>query len=214
MDEMLEALRSNFEGNERMRQYLINRVAKWGNNDEQADALAKRIADYYCAKVHTFVNGRGGPCMAALFSLTFALQGGLRTGALPDGRKAHESLAPGLAATYGRDRRSATALIDSVCKLDAAEMPNGAVLDVNLHPSAIKGDDGLEALVALIKAFMNQGGYAVQFNVFDTETLRKAQRYPERYANLQVRVTGWSVYFNALTPLEQEQYIARITHGN
>jgi pyruvate formate-lyase/glycerol dehydratase family glycyl radical enzyme len=214
MDELLKALRNNFEGKERMRQYLVNRVAKWGNNETEVDAMAVRIADYYSGKVHTFTNGRGGPCMAALFSLTFALQGGLRTGALPDGRKARESLAPGLASTYGRDRRSVTALIDSICKLDATDTPNGAVLDVNLHPSALKGDDGLEALVALIKTFINQGGYAIQFNVFDTETLRKAQRHPERYANLQVRVTGWSVYFNALTPLEQEQYIARITHGN
>ncbi len=214
MAEMLEALKTNFAGQERMRQYLVNRIPKWGNNHPQADSLARRVADYYSGKVHSFVNGRGGPCMAALFSLTFALRGGQLTGALPDGRRAGESLAPGLAATYGRDRTSATALINSICKLDATDTPNGAVLDVNLHPTAVKGEEGLEGLVALIKAFMQQGGYAVQFNVFDVETLRKAQRHPERYANLQVRVTGWSVYFNALTPLEQEQYIARITHGN
>ncbi len=221
MDEMLEALKGNFEGRERMRQYLLNRVPKWGNNQPEADDLAVRISEYYCGKVHSFTNGRGGPSFAALFSLTFALRGGQLTGALPDGRKAHDSLAPGLAATYGRDRNSATALIESVCKLDPTATPNGAVLDVNLHPTAIKGEDGLEDLVALIKTFLwprqdepVKGGYAVQFNVFDVETLRDAQRYPERYATLQVRVTGWSVYFNALSALEQEQYIKRITHGN
>ncbi|MCL4466881.1 MAG: hypothetical protein M1389_12795 [Chloroflexi bacterium] len=212
--EVLEALRANFEGQERMRQYLVNRTPKWGNNDPDADGLARRIADYYCNKVHNFTNGRGGPCMAALFSLTFALHGGERTGALPDGRRAGESLAPGLAASYGRDRNSVTALIDSVTKLDSTLTPNGAVLDVTLHPSAIKEEEGLEGLVALIKTFLSKGGYAVQFNVFDVDTLRDAQRYPERYSTLQVRVTGWSVYFTSLSRQEQELYIARITHGN
>lgn len=213
MEEVLEALRDDFEGHERLRQYLLNRVPKWGNNDPEADALAKRVADYYCGKVHTFTNGRGGGCQAALFTLTFALSGGERTGALPDGRKARESLAPGVGATYGRDRHGVTALVDSVVKLDATLVPNGSVLDVTLHPTAVQGDEGLDGLVALIRAFFAGGGYAIQFNVFDAETLRDAQRYPERYSTLQVRVTGWSVYFTALSRHEQDQYIARITHG-
>ncbi len=196
-----------------MRQYLLNRVAKWGNNDEESDALAKTIADHFCNKVHTFQNGRGGSCQAALFSLTFALEGGLLTGALPDGRKAQESLAPGIGAAYGRDRNGVTALMDSVAKLDSTLMPNGAVLDVTLHPSAIEGEEGVEDLAALIRTFFLKGGYALQFNVFDIDTLRDAQRYPEQYANLQVRVTGWSVYFTSMTTLEQDQYIARIAHG-
>ena len=92
-------------------------------------------------------------------------------------------------------------------------LPNGSVLDVTLHPSAVRGEEGLAALVGLIRAFLMRGGYAVQFNVLDAETLRDAQRYPERYSTLQVRVTGWSVYFTSLTKLEQDQYIARIAHG-
>ncbi len=214
IEEILEALRDNFEGNEVMRQYLLNRIAKWGNNDEEADELAERIAEYYCNKVHSFRNGRGGPCQAALFSLTFALEGGRLTGALPDGRRSGESLAPGIGASYGRDRNGVTALLESVAKLDSTLMPNGAVLDVTLHPSAVEGEEGLQALIALIKTFFSKGGYALQFNIFDTETLRDAQRFPERYANLQVRVTGWSVYFTSMSSHEQDQYIARITHGN
>ena len=213
VEEILEALRSDFQGQEPMRQYLLNRVPKWGNSAPEADGLAKRIADYYCNKVHSFTNGRGGACLAALFSLDSALTMGQLTGALPDGRKARESLAPGLGAAYGRDRNGVTALIESVTKLDSTLTPNGAVLDVTLHPSAVKGEEGLEALVALIKTFLAKGGYAVQFNVFDVETLKDAQRHPERYATLQIRVTGWSVYFTSLSRLEQDQYIARITHS-
>jgi formate C-acetyltransferase len=211
--EVLEALRSDFEGRETMRQYLLNRVPKWGNNDPEADDLAKRIAGYFCNKVHSFTNGRGGVCSAALFSLNAALTMGQLTGALPDGRKAWESLAPGQGAAYGRDRNGVTALIDSVTKLDSTLTPNGAVLDVTLHPSAVAGEEGLEALTALIKTFLAQGGYAVQFNVFDVHTLKEAQRHPERYATLQIRVTGWSVYFTCLSKLQQDQYIARITHS-
>ena len=213
MEEILKALADDFEGHERMRRYLLNRIAKWGNNDNEADELAGRIAEHFCDKVHSFHNARGGPCQAALFSLTFALEGGRLTGALPDGRKSGESLAPGIGAAYGRDRNGVTALMNSVAKLDATATPNGAVLDITLHPSAVKGDEGLEALIALIKTFFLKGGYALQFNIFDAETLRDAQRLPERYANLQVRVTGWSVYFTSMSTLEQDQYIARITHG-
>ncbi|MBN1686527.1 MAG: hypothetical protein JW852_07715 [Spirochaetales bacterium] len=214
MNEMLDALRSNFAGREQMRQYLLNRVAKWGNNDPAVDELGTEIADLYCNKVHTFVNGRGGACTAALFSLDFALRGGLLTGALPDGRNAGASLAPSLNASYGRDTAGVTALINSVTKLDGTLTPNGAVVDVTLHPSAVAGEEGLEALISLMKTFFAQGGYGVQFNVFDVETLKDAQRNPEQYATLQVRVTGWSVYFTSMSKLEQDNYIARITHGN
>jgi formate C-acetyltransferase len=212
MAEIIEALRCNFEGEERMRQYLLNRVPKWGNNDDDADAMATRVADYYCKKVHTLKNARDGSCQAALFTLVFSMKGGQLTGALPDGRKAHESLAPGMGATYGRDRSGLTALLDSAAKVDATETPNGAVLDVTMHPSAVRGEEGLEAFVNLIKTFFSKGGYALQFNVFDVETLREAQKHPEQYASLQIRLTGWSVYFTTLSEAEQNQFIARTTH--
>jgi formate C-acetyltransferase len=175
--------------------------------------LAKRITEYYCNKVHTFTNGRGGPCRAALFSLDFSWKGGQLTGALPDGKKAHESLSPGIGATSGQDKNGVTALIDSVTKLDSTLTPNGAVLDVTLHPSAVEGEEGLDAFVALIKTFFARDGYALQFNIFDTETLRDAQHHPEKYASLQIRVTGWSVYFTTLSKDEQDQFIIRNTHG-
>lgn len=212
MAEILNAIQCDFEGYEPMRQYLLNKVPKWGNNDPQADAMGKRIADYYCNKVHTFTNARGGPVQAALFTLTTQWTMGKVTGALPDGRKAHTSLAPGVGATPGRDMNGVTGLIGSVTKLDFTETPNGSVLDVMLHPTAVKDDEGLDAFVTLIKTFFDKGGYALQFNVFDVETLRDAQRHPELYASLQIRVTGWSVHFTKLSRFEQDQFIARNIH--
>ena len=212
MAEVLDAIQSDFDGYEPMRQYLLNKVPKWGNSDSEADAMAKRIADYYCNKVHTFTNARGGPVQAALFTLTTQWSMGKVTGALPDGRKAGTSLAPGVGATPGRDMNGATGLIGSVSKLDFTETPNGSVLDVMLHPTAVKGNEGLDAFVTLIKTFFAGGGYALQFNVFDVDTLRDAQRHPERYASLQIRVTGWSVHFTKLSKFEQDQFIARNIH--
>jgi formate C-acetyltransferase len=213
MAEMIEATRNGFTGLEDMRLYLRNRVPKWGNNVADVDEIAKQVADHFCSTVHSFTNGRGGGCQAALFTLTAALGFGKLTGATPDGRSPRESLAPGVGSTYGLDREGVTGLINSVTKLDFSETPNGSVLDVTLHPTAVAGEEGLHAFVSLIKTFFKGGGYAIQFNVMDVETLRDAQRRPEKYASLQVRITGWSVYFTTLTTEEQEQYIARIAHG-
>ena len=212
MNEILNAIKSDFGGQEPMRQYLLNKVPKWGNNDNEADEMAKRIADYYCQKAHSFTNARGGPVQAALFTLTTQWSMGKITGAMPDGRKAFASLAPGVGAAPGRDMKGVTGLIGSVTKLDFTETPNGSVLDVMLHPTAVKGEEGLDAMVGLIKTFFAKGGYAMQFNVYDPETLRNAQKYPEQYTSLQIRVTGWSVYFNTLSKFEQDQFIARNIH--
>jgi len=106
-----------------------------------------------------------------------------------------------------------TALIESVTQLDFTRTPNGAVLDVMLHPSAVGGPEGLDAFVSLIQTFFARGGYACQFNVVNPDTLRLAQRHPERYSTLQIRVTGWSVYFTELPREEQDTFIARCVHG-
>ncbi|MBC8452833.1 MAG: hypothetical protein H8D69_00005, partial [Chloroflexi bacterium] len=213
MPELIEATRNGFANREDMRLYLRNRVPKWGNNNAAVDAIGKVVADHFCSTVHSFTNGRGGGCQAALFTLTAALGFGKLSGATPDGRNARELFAPGVGSTYGLDRDGVTGLINSVAKLDFSETPNGSVLDVTLHPTAVAGEEGLNAFVSLIKTFFTGGGYALQFNVMDVETLRDAQRRPEKYASLQVRITGWSVYFTTLTTEEQELYIARIAHG-
>jgi formate C-acetyltransferase len=111
------------------------------------------------------------------------------------------------------DKGGVTALIESVTQLDFTQTPNGSVLDVMLHPSAVRGPEGLDGFVSLIRTFFERGGYAIQFNVVDPEMLRQAQREPERFATLQIRVTGWSVYFTELSREEQDTFIERCIHG-
>jgi pyruvate-formate lyase len=213
IDELIAAMKGNWDGNEPMRLHLANRIPKWGNGQPEADELARRIADHYCCTVHSLRNGRGGPVQAALFTLDYQWLLGQKTSATPDGRRAGESLAPGCGASSGMDREGVTALVNSVTKLDFTETPNGAVVDIMLHPTAVSGQDGLDAFVGLIKTFFSRGGYAVQFNVVDVPTLRDAQVHPEKYATLQIRVTGWSVFFASLSKFEQDQFIHRISHG-
>jgi pyruvate-formate lyase len=213
MAELIDALDADFRGREPMRQYLLHRVPRWGNGDPEVDGIAKRIADVYCHKVHSFTNGRGGRCQAALYGLLTWREFGEGTAALPDGRKARAPLAAGVGCSAGADRCGVTGLIDSVTRLDFSATPNGSVLDVMLHPTAVAGHEGLDAFVALIRTFFAKGGYAVQFNVVSLETLRDAQLHPERYGSLQIRVTGWSAYWNRLSREEQELFLERNVHG-
>jgi formate C-acetyltransferase len=209
---LVDAVDADFAGREPLRRHLREALPKYGNDNDEADAMARRVADRYCAKVHTFCNARGGPLQAALFTLTFQWEFGRATGATPDGRRAREPLAPGAGPQPGLDRSGVTALLNSASRLDYSETPNGAVVDVTLHPSAVAGENGLEAFAALIRTFFAQGGYALQCNVYDADTLRDAQRHPERHAGLQIRVTGWSVFFTKLSRFEQDQFIARVSH--
>ena len=195
-----------------MRQYLVNAAPKWGNDDPLADAMARRVADHYCSKIHSFTNVYGHPFQAAIFSFTLNYQYGRRTGALPDGRRSGMPLASGAGSMSGRDRAGVTALVNSVTKLDWTETPNGTVLDVMLDPKAVEGAQGLDAFVTLIKTFFARGGYALQFNVVDPKTLLDAQQHPERHQSLQIRVAGYSAYFTKLSKYEQDHFITQNAH--
>ena len=219
IQELIEALEHDFQGHEPMRQYLANAVPKWGNGDSEADALSRQVAQHYCEKIHSFVNERGGPYQAALYSFTFQWTLGSDTGALPDGRKAHMPLAPGVGAMAGRDRSGVTGVLESVSGLDFYQTPNGSVLDVRLHPSSVRGQAGIEAMTSLVKTFFKKGadrvspGYALQFDVVEAETLCAAQRNPEAYRTLQVRVAGYSAYFVQLSTEMQDHLIAQGRHS-
>ena len=120
---------------------------------------------------------------------------------------ASEPLAKNLSPAVGADKAGVTGLIGTVKKLDGTLMPNGAVLDVVLHPSAVEGTAGSKAVLALIKTYFEAGGMALQFNIFDPSVLRKAQEEPEKYSTLQVRLCGWNVYFKDLSKKEQDEFI-------
>jgi hypothetical protein len=157
---------------------------KFGNDCEAPDRLAREITDHVGGRSSTTRRTSAAAASARrLNSIDHCLRFGEATGALPDGRHAHEPLSKNLSAVTGMDRDGVTALINSVTRIDFTQFPNGSVLDLVLHPSAVQGEAGLDALVGLIRGYFAQGGFGVQFNIFDAETLREAQQHPERHAN-------------------------------
>ena len=110
-------------------------------------------------------------------------------------------------ACIGMDRNGITGLMDSVLKVDMRQFPCGTCLDIMLHPTSVRGEEGIKILVSLIRSFVAHGGSGIQFNIFDAKVLRDAQVHPEKYANLQVRVCGWNVRFTDLAPEAQETFI-------
>ncbi|MGE5532669.1 MAG: pyruvate formate lyase family protein [Bacteroidota bacterium] len=210
LEELKAALAANWQGYEELRLVAQHRVPKWGNNDERVDALAVVITNFLGDRLNHEPNARGGVFQAALYAIIDAAKAnGRSTGALPDGRLAGEPLTLNTGASLGMDQNGVTSLINSVTKLDLAQFPNGTVLDIMLHPSVANGPEGVATICSIIRSFFAQGGMAIQFNIFDAALLREAQRHPERYANLQVRVCGWNVRFVDLAPDEQEMFITK-----
>ncbi len=208
--ELRAALAANWQGYEGLRQDAICHVPKWGNNDDTVDQLAIKITDFLGRRINHEPNARGGVFQAALYGITVAARElGIDTGALPNGHRAGEPLTLNTGATPGRDKNGVTSLINSVTKINLMQFPNGTVLDIMLHPSATRGDEGLNTIVAIIRSHFAQGGMAIQFNIFDRMILRDAKAHPEKYANLQVRVCGWNVRFIDLAPDEQDIFITK-----
>ncbi|MEW6359116.1 MAG: glycyl radical enzyme domain-containing protein [Planctomycetota bacterium] len=204
------ALAADWQGFEELRLAARNRVPKWGNNDDRVDRFAVAITGFAGKRINREPNARGGVFQAALYAiLPTAQRFGKLTGALPDGRRAGEPLAINTGSMVAMDRDGVTSLINSVTKIDLAQFPNGTVLDVMFHPTAVRGAEGIQTMISVIRTHFDQGGMAIQFNIFDADTLRDAQRNPQKYVNLQVRLCGWNVRFADLSPKEQEMFIAK-----
>ncbi len=213
LDELCRMLKCNWEGYEKERVKFLRLKEKYGNNNPVADTVAKELADYSASLVNGIPNGRGGVFKASLFTIDRCFELGKKMWATPDGRKAGEPLSKNLCAVTGMDKKGITSLINSVTIFDHAAYPNGSVLDIVLHPSAVSGDDGLEAFYGIIMTYFKKGGFAIHGNIFDAEVLKKARANPEKYANLQVRVCGWNAYFVNLSPEEQSAFIAQAEVG-
>lgn len=207
--ELSEALDANWKGYEKLCLEIRNDPHKYGNNDKEADAYAAAIADFLSLRVSNVPNGRGGVYKLDMHSARQFIDQGKKTLASADGRKAGALLSKNGTPCDGMDKNGATALIESALKLNPVNFHESFGLDIMLHPSAVEGDDGLCVFKALLKTYMEGGGMTMQFNVFNTETLRDAQKNPEKYRNLQVRVCGWNVLWNNLSSAEQNAYIKR-----
>jgi len=207
--EIVEALRTNFEGKETLRQMLLNEAPKYGNDDDYADSIVVELSRHFCAELEKYKNPRGGGYHAHFLSFVAAVSGGASTGATADGRKAGEPVANSLAPQQGRDKHGITALLKSAGKIDHSLAAAGTSLIFDLHPSATQGEDGVEKLDKLLRTYLGMGGAHVECNIVDAEVLRMAQKEPEKYSGLSVRVAGYSAYFVNLDVNMQEHIIQK-----
>jgi trans-4-hydroxy-L-proline dehydratase len=210
-DELRAALAADFEGHERTRQLLLNRTPKFGNDDDYADELMRRHFEAYYGLIEGRPNTRGGEYHVNFLSTTCHVYFGSVTGATPDGRGAWQPLSDGVSPSQSASRNGPTAVIRSLSKMDHWRT-GGTLLNLKFTPSILAGDDGLDRLGQLVRSYFALGGHHLQFNVITGETLRAAQREPERYRDLIVRVAGYSDYFCDLTQALQDEIIARTEH--
>ena len=200
---------ANWEGNEELRRRMSRSKRKWGNNDYEANALGAKIIETFASNMNGFPNSRGGIFLASGHSSRRFIELGRKTPASPDGRRAGEELSKNLSPTMGADTEGATALVSTLASSSAELLPSDYPLDVLLHPSVCQGEEGLEAMRALVRVYHRNGGGVIQFTVFSVEELRDAQAHPEKYESLQVRICGWNVRWNDMCKAEQDAYIRR-----
>ena len=209
LSELTEILKSNWEGNEKLRLRVKNQFPKYGMGCAEIDKTAADIVEKLSGFVNGKPNAKGGIFRLGTFSINWRWEFGEKTAATPDGRVKGEPVSQNSTASIGADREGVTAHIMSATEQDFTLTPNGSTLDVDFHASAVKGEDGLEAMNAALATFMKRGGFAAHFNVLDAKTLRAAMAKPEDYPNLQVRLCGWNVLFSNLSKVEQEEFVSR-----
>lgn len=209
LSEFVEILDKNYVGYENFRMKLLCDPDKYGNNKDLPDNLAKEIFDfattYICGKPNA--KTRGGAWGAGFHVARQSYDQAPKTAASPNGRKIGDELSKNCSASMGQNREGATAAVLSITKLDATAIVGDVNIDLGLLPSAVQGEDGLNAMYSLLMTFNKRGGHAMHINVFDAETLRKAQAEPEKYRDLQIRVCGWNVLWNNINKIEQDGFI-------
>ncbi|HIW21648.1 MAG TPA: glycyl radical protein [Candidatus Dorea intestinavium] len=188
---------------------LIEEVPKFGNDEDEVDYFARDVAYTYTKPLLKYHNPRGGIYQAGLYPVSANVPLGKQTGATPDGRLAHTPVADGVSPSAGADVHGPTAAANSVSKLDHGIASNGTLFNQKFHPTALSGKNGLENFVGLVRAYFDQGGSHMQFNVVDRDTLIAAQKDPDKYRSLVVRVAGYSALFTTLSKSLQDDIIKR-----
>jgi pyruvate formate-lyase/glycerol dehydratase family glycyl radical enzyme len=211
MEQLLKALEDDFEGHEDVYR-LVNRVPKYGNDDELADRYAKLVAQIFCEEVARHRNTRGGLYLPGFLSMTTHEGFGSFVGALPSGRKAFQTFANGLSPCDGSDLKGPTACLKSIAKIDYSLATSGVSVNLKFSPADLTGEEGTQILSALIRGYFELGGMHLQLNLVSRETLLDAQQNPQKYPDLMVRVSGYSAYFVDLTKEVQDEIIARTEH--
>ncbi|MFX1258935.1 MAG: glycyl radical protein [Promethearchaeota archaeon] len=211
-EDLVEMLRKNYRGTYQgrkgieWREYFVNKIPKFGNDNDYVDSIAHDIAKLFCDEIAKHINYRGGKYNPGIYSTTFHLAFGVFTAASADGRKSRDPLSNGVGPSNGTDKNGPTAILNSVMKLENELMGNGNSLILSFHPNTLK----LELFPSLIRTYFRpKGGYHVQFNVVGRETLCNAQKNPDEYRGLVIRIAGYSVLFNELSKSAQDEIIAR-----
>lgn len=208
MSQILEALADNYQGHEVLRQQLLHQTPFFGNDDDQADGIMKQVYASLVRQIEGRESTKGKTYHLNMLSTTCHVYFGKMLGATPNGRLAHLPESDGTSPSHGADRNGPTAVVKSLAKMDQS-LSGGTLLNQRFLPSALAGEEGIAKLAALVRTYFRLGGHHIQFNVVDTETLRKAQANPQEYRDLLVRVAGYSDYFVNLDQYHQEEIIAR-----
>jgi len=208
MKKMLDILRMNYSGNENLRQKFLNKTPKYGNGEDYADQVMKTVFEAYFEAIDGRPNTKGGYYRINLLPTTVHIYFGKAIGATPDGRKAGEPLSEGVSPVQGADRKGPTAVIESVAKIDHVKT-GGTLLNQKFTPQLLADEIGMNKLAQLIRTYFRLDGHHIQFNVVDSNMLRDAQKHPEKYRDLIVRVAGYSDYFVDLSLDLQNEIIKR-----
>jgi formate C-acetyltransferase len=213
MDRMLRSLRNNFKDDEALRLTLVNKTPAFGNDDDHADSIMQRVYASLFETIDGKPNTKGTEYHLDMLSTTCHIYFGKMLGASANGRLAHMPESDGTSPSHGADRRGPTAVIRSLAKMDQFKS-GGTLLNQKFLPSVLAGEEGLAKMAALIRTYFRLDGHHIQFNVVDAETLRDAQKHPDNYRDLLVRVAGYSDYFVDLDIYHQEEIIARTAQQN
>lgn len=209
VSEYVKALDADFEGYEEIRRLAWSQCPKFGNDIDETDQIGVRLADAFVKKTDQYECPRGGGFRAGMYTVEDHVIMGNVTGATPDGRKRGEALSNSMAPVQGKDLSGPTALLNSVNKFDFTKAANGMVLDLKFTPSFLEKPKHGEALRCLIETYFSRGGMEVQISVVSRKTLLEAQKKPQEYQDLIVRVSGFSAYFTTLRKETQDEIIRR-----
>jgi formate C-acetyltransferase len=212
LPELVSALDGDFKDHEPLRHKLVNRMPKYGNDDDRADRLMVRAFNAAFEAIDGRPSTKGGHYRLEMLPTTSHIYFGSVTCATPDGRRARTPLSEGISPVQGADRRGPTAVMKSAAKMDHVKT-GGTLLNMKFTPSLLEGDEGIDTLAHLVRGYFRMDGHHVQFNVVRAETLREAQAHPEAHRDLIVRVAGYSDYFCDLSRDLQDEIITRTEHG-
>jgi formate C-acetyltransferase len=214
-EDLLSALKNNFEGYEIIRTRLLNKVPKYGNDIDWVDAIGAKWAEYFRNRLSKFTNYRGGKYHTGMYTVSAHVPMGENVGASPDGRFSKEPLADGgMSPVYGRDLKGPTAVLKSVSKLDKLLTSNGGLLNMKFLPEFFRTENGIDKFARMLRSFVDLEIPHIQFNVVRKEDLLAAKKNPEQYRGLTIRVAGYTAYFIELADELQNEIIARTSYGD